>query len=258
MDKNEIKRKVSIEQILGHYGRTPVAGKKMQCLFPEKHNNLDAKPSMELFEDRVFCRSQGCFGDKGADIFAVVRLKENLQKFTDQKKFLEKAFGLRNEHTKPFAILRSHQWEDAQGRTAYHLRSNDPQNKFTWNSKADGSGTKKLAPCQPDLFQRDAAMQAQSVIVGAGERDCDTMNGWLKDLGKYPTIVATCNHTGENCVKAESFHLLHDKELVYVIGDNDKTGEEYRDKVCGFLLGNVPTILPVWVPRRLQRCDGVG
>lgn len=91
-------------------------------------------------------------------------------------------------------------------------------------------------------------MSAQSIIVAAGERDCDTVNGWLRDLGKYPAIVATCNHTGENSVKAESFHLLHDKELVYVIGDNDKTGEEYRDKVCGFLRGKIPTIHPLWVP----------
>ena len=70
MTPDEIKAQVSIEQVLSYYGRTPLAGKKMPCLFPEKHNHHDTHPSMEEYQDHVFCRSQGCFGDKGADIFA--------------------------------------------------------------------------------------------------------------------------------------------------------------------------------------------
>ena len=76
MKIDEIKRRVSVEQALAHYGRTPVDGKKMQCLFPEKHNHQDANPSMDRLEDRVFCHSQNCFGKKGADIFGVVGLKK--------------------------------------------------------------------------------------------------------------------------------------------------------------------------------------
>ena len=120
--------------------------------------------------------------------------------------------------------------------------------KFTWNQRADGSGAWTLKPCQPDLYQRDQVIAAQSVVVCAGERDCHMLNQWLRELGKNPAIVATCNHTGENSVKAESFRPLHGKQQVWVIGDNDKTGESYRDKVCGLLQGNVPTILPLWVP----------
>ena len=96
MDKDEIKRQVNMERLLGHYGRIPVAGKKMQCLSPENHNNNDANPSMDVYKDRVFCRSQGCFGDKGADIFEVVGLKENLSRFPYQKAWIEATFGLTN------------------------------------------------------------------------------------------------------------------------------------------------------------------
>lgn len=245
LDNDEIKHQVSIEKVLVHYGRTPVAGKMMQCLFPEHHNNHDADPSMDLYGDRVFCRTQKCFGDKGADIFGVVKVMEHLTYFKDQRKRIIELFNLVPGHTNGTwlsnnkNIIRAHKWMDPEGRTAYHMRTKNPKHKFIWNQQPDGSGAWELKPCKPDLYEREQVIRAQSGIVCAGERDCDTVNGWLKDLGRDTEIVATCNHIGESSVKAESFTLLHGKEQVWVIGDNDATGEFYRQQVCTFLQGKV-------------------
>jgi len=251
MDKDHIKRQVSIERVLAHYGRTPDEHGVFQCPFPENHNHGDSRHSGSRSKGRAYCNSQGCLGPKGSDVFALVGLLENLPTFPEQKAWIETTFGLKNGDDKPFTILRSYYWVDAQGRTAHHLRVNDDP-KFKWNQKADGSGTPKLAPCQPDLFQRDTVIPAQAIIVAAGERDCDTINQWLRDLGKYPETVATCNHTGESSVKAESFYLLHGKQRVFVVPDNDKTGQGYREKVCGFLRDKVQNIFPLSVPQEFN------
>lgn len=253
IDKDEIKRQVSIGQLLNYYDRHPNEKGLFQCLRPQNHNNGDIHHSGKVSDGRAFCNSQKCLGEKGADIFTLVGLMEDISNFSEQRDWIVEKFGLSNGTPQydSGSILRAHQWVDAEGREAFHLRVSGAR-KFVWNSKADGSGVKRLAPCQPDLFQRDAVLLAQSGIVGAGERDCDTINQWLRELGKYPAIVATCNHTGENSVKAESFYLLHSKQRVYVVGDNDSTGKTYRDTVCGFLQGKVPTILPLRVPDKFN------
>ena len=83
----------------------------------------------------------------------------------------------------------------------------------------------------------------------AGERDANTLNQWLKDLGQHPKIVATTPYSGESSVKAEMFTLIDGKEQLFVVGDNDPTGETYREKVCEFLYGKVQAIFPLWVPK---------
>lgn len=139
-------------------------------------------------------------------------------------------------------IIRAFKWSDAGGKIAYHLRMNQTNNqdpKFQWNTEPDGSGVWKLSPCQPDLYQRDAVIAASVVIACAGERDVETTNNWLRELGLHGDWVATCNHTGENSVRAESFQILQGKEKVFVVGDNDATGEMYRKKVLKILPGTV-------------------
>jgi len=251
MDASQIKSQVSIEQVLSHYGHPPNEKGVFQCPFPENHNHGDSRHSGSRSKGRAYCNSQGCLGPKGSDIFALVGLLENLPTFPEQKAWIETSFGLSNGDDKPFTILRSYYWVDAQGRTAHHLRVDD-KSKFKWNQKADGTGGWTLKPCQPDLYQRDQVIAAQLVVVCAGERDCDTINQWLRDLGKYPETVANCNHTGESSVKAESFYLLHGKQRVFVVADNDKTGQGYREEVCGFLQGKVQNIFPLSVPSQFN------
>ena len=122
IDKDEIKRRVSIEQVLNYYGRQPNEKGLFQCLDPENHNNGDQHFSGRVSGERVYCMSQQCFGEKGMDIFSLVGRMGNLQKFPEQKAWLEATFGLTNGKPQKNKIIRAFEWTDAQGRVAYHLR----------------------------------------------------------------------------------------------------------------------------------------
>jgi hypothetical protein len=145
MTRGEIKAHVGIRQVLEYYFRTPVAGEKMPCLFPENHNNQDATPSMDLYEDRVFCRSQGCFGDKGADIFEVVGLMEGgITDFAAQKAKVEEMFNLQDKTFKK-SIDQVYDYQDETGAVLFQtiryapkdFRQRRPDGKggWIWNLK---------------------------------------------------------------------------------------------------------------------------
>lgn len=252
MTVSDIKTLVPIEEVLRHYGHSPTAKGVFHCPFPDNHHHGDANPSGSLAKGRAYCHSQGCLGEKGSDIFALVGLLENLPAFPDQKRKVIEVFLAGSSHgnsstPQPCQILRAFHWEDAQGRVAYHLRVTNPS-KFKWNQKSDGSGPWTLKPCHPDLYQRDAVLLASKVILCAGERDCDIINDWVNALGQYPDLAATCTHTGENAVNPAALELIHGKARVYVLGDNDLTGATYRDKVRHLLQGNVGVLYPLYCP----------
>ncbi len=157
-----------------------------------------------------------------------------------------------NEASKKIKILRAFEWTDAKGRRAWHLRTNDPNHKFIWNQKADGSGKGTLKPCTPDLYLRDQVIAAYNAIVAAGERDADTINRWLKELGLYPKTIATTPYSGEASVNAEMLTLLYGKKQISVIGDNDTTGETYRKNICELLGEKVNALYSVWAPKEFN------
>lgn len=90
--KDEIKRRVSIEQVLTHYGSPPNAKGIFHCPFPENHHNGDNNPSGSIFDDRAKCHSQGCLGEKGSDIFDLVGKKESIRRFPDQMRQVVELF----------------------------------------------------------------------------------------------------------------------------------------------------------------------
>ncbi len=148
MDASEIKRRVSIAQVLAHYG-APVDEKgKFHC---PGHDDTHASGAVKGQYAR--CWSQGCLGPKGVDIFGLVGFLENLTDFREQKQKVLELFwpqGLKGNGAAS-NILRVFEWTDAKGRTAYHLRLDDPGQKFKWNQQSDGSGPWTLKPCQPDV-----------------------------------------------------------------------------------------------------------
>ncbi len=140
MDASEIKRRVPMERVLTHYGHPPNEKGVFQCPFPDNHNHADAKWSGSHSNGRAYCHSQGCLGEKGADIFALAGLLEHLPTFPEQVAWIETTFGLSQNRPMKFEILRAFEWTDAQGRSAYHLRLDDPGQKFAWNQQPDGTG----------------------------------------------------------------------------------------------------------------------
>jgi hypothetical protein len=69
------------------------------CLFPQNHNHGDRDPSLryDKKKDRLFCASQKCFGEKGADAIGLVKLVDQCS-FTDAIQKLKDRYGIQNGH----------------------------------------------------------------------------------------------------------------------------------------------------------------
>lgn len=66
-----------------------------RCPFPDRHKNGDRDPSLrhDRKKDRVFCASQQCFGEKGADAIGLVQVMDGC-KFLEAIKKLAECYGV--------------------------------------------------------------------------------------------------------------------------------------------------------------------
>ena len=235
MTPAEIKNLVTLESMFRFYGSRPDAtGKRWRCLFSANHHNGDCHHSMDTKNGRAKCWSQGCFGERGVDVFSLVGLMEGLTNFADQKRRVCEIGGLtENSVTQTRTIIRRYRWEDTQGNVAWHLRW-DHGNKFTWSR--DENGTKSgLGQCKPTLRNLEQVRLASTVILCAGERDQETVNHWLAELGLAPDSFATTTAFGESDIKETYLQALLDRSVVFLSGDNDEAGQGYVQK-CGEIL----------------------
>ena len=76
MRAEDIKARVSGEYFFTHYCSKKDKNGKWRCLVPSKHTNGDAHHSVAPYQRAPFCRSHGCYGPKGLDIFGIVGLLE--------------------------------------------------------------------------------------------------------------------------------------------------------------------------------------
>ena len=257
MNASKLKARISIEDVLKYYGSQPDAqAKKWPCLFPERHKHGDAHHSVTIRNGKARCWSQGCFGEKGADIFEIVGLRESLPSFNDQKAWLCDRFNL--SHSKKSKsksprlsagtcrVLRRFLWTDAEGHEAYHLRC-DGDPKFRWAQDPDNQFPGRGA-CQPDLYERAAVKEAKQVILCEGERDADTLNTLLEERGQRPFTIATTTPNGAGDVKPAYLELLQDKARVYLSGDNDAAGQKYIEACRKGLAESVKDLRSLSVP----------
>ena len=123
MRTKELKDRVSVADLLSYYGSTE-NNKKWRCLFPSNHANGDSHHSVEPYHGRAYCRSRGCFGPQGADIFEIVGLAEpRLNTFEAQKTWIIETFTATYDYTDASGDML---YEDAQPRRTTHKR--DTQN----------------------------------------------------------------------------------------------------------------------------------
>ena len=104
LSAQEIKKRISIEEMIAHYGASVNANGVGRCLFPERHHRGDRHPSMHVKHDRLKCWSQGCFGEKGADIFGLVAVMQNLPGFAQQRDRVLAIARLEDNGTEPRCI----------------------------------------------------------------------------------------------------------------------------------------------------------
>lgn len=243
--KDEIKRQVSIGQVLSHYGRTPVSGKKMQCLLPEKHTNHDANPSMDVYEDRIFCRSQGCFGEKGADIFEVVGRMEGITDFAAQKTKVEEMFNLKKQ-TRKRTIDQIYTYRDEAGVVLFQTVRYDPKDFRQRQPDGKDGWIWNIQGVRLVLYRLPELLHAESVLIVEGEKDCET----AYRLGLPDGWSTTTSPMGAGKWKPAYSEQLKGK-CVIICSDADEVGRKHGEKVANSIEGIALEV------RRLTFPDGV-
>lgn len=171
----EVKTRVPIEEILRFYGANLNGTGLGQCLFPERHHHGDAHPSMSVQEGRVRCWAQGCFGDKGADIFELVGIKEGLPHFLDQKRRVLEIAGL-NGHPAPASrhIAATYDYVDESGTLLFQVVRYEPKAFRQRRPDEHGGWIWNLDTTRLVLYRLPDVLQAESVLVLEGEKDVET------------------------------------------------------------------------------------
>jgi hypothetical protein len=163
----EIKAKVPIEDLVRHYGGSVDAKGRGRCLFPARHAHGDAHPSLTVRNGLVTCRSQGCFGDKGVDIFGLVGVMESLTTFPEQKRRVLELAGL-NGHAP--RLIKEYNYLDEQGALLHQTLRYLP--KGFRQRRPDGQGRLDLeSQRHADRLVQPAAAAAGAIRRRAGGRE---------------------------------------------------------------------------------------
>ena len=229
MTANEIKKEVSIEQVVAHYGG-PVNGNGIgRCLMYVRHHHGDADPSMSTKDGRVRCWSQGCFGEHGADVFELIGIMENLLTFAEQRERLCEIFGLNGHGTKK--IVTSYPYTDESGAPLFEVvryvpkdfrqRRPDGHGGWIWNLK----GTRLVPLNLPRL------LPATHIFHPEGEKDCETADalGW-----PHACWAPTCNPMGAG-KWLDGYSTLLCGKTVVILPDADEAGEKHLAKTAASL-----------------------
>jgi P4 family phage/plasmid primase-like protien len=245
MKPNEIKRRVSIDSILRYYGSVQDSKGHWRCLFPERHRNGDANHSVTAKDGRALCWSQQCFGEKGADVFEVVGLKENLQTFADKKRRVCEIGDLQDHGTdrENRRIVATYDYTEEDGTLLFQVVREEP--KGFWQRRPDGKGgwIPNIANTRLVLYRLPEVMKATTVLIVEGEKDTDTAfrlglpNGW----------AATCNPMGAGKWRPQYADMLTGKRVL-ILPDADEPGRKHGEQVAQSLTDKAERIDRLTLP----------
>ena len=248
-DAKTIKKSVDLAKFLADRYHIIVRNRKGKCLYAHLHKNGDANPSLLLSEGGKAAKCLAGDHLKGwADCFKIVQHMEHVD-FPTAIRICGEYVGVRATDSRqpPRRIIRRYAWRDREGQTAWHLRWEPGVPKFTWAQDTDGKQF-GLGNCRPDLYHREAVVKASHVILCEGERDAETVNGWLHELGLSPETVATTTPNGAGDAKPDYLAPLEGKSSVFLSGDNDDAGQGYVRKLGQLLQEKVQTLNLLEVP----------
>jgi len=245
MEAAEIKTRISIEQVLGHYGSAPTETGTFRCPVSGNHANRDSHPSGKVFNSRAYCHSQQCFTERGADIFAVVELMEQIPNFTEQKTFIATTFGLTNgtpptdtpaikrssTNTQP-KIIAEYDYTNFKGELVFQVVRYEPKTFRQRRPDGNGGWHWNLKGTPLVLYRLFEAVAASHVIICEGEKDVES----LFALGLPDGSSATTSPMGGGKWKEQYSNFLAQKTII-IIPDQDKVGIGHGEKVAQALLG---------------------
>ena len=243
-----------LSDLLGLEG-PPSAGSAIRCVYPDRHNNGDANPSLVIWKNGEGAKCQACgFGGGLLDI-AADRLRLPDRKTAaaalaarylpdDPKKSTKADLGsplatydyVDEEGRLLFQTLR-YATRDAAGHPAKTFRVRRP------HKERPGSWIWKLGKTRIVPYQLPAVLQAiangDTVYVAEGEKDVDA----LTSAG----VVATTNHGGSNKWRPAHTEALRGAKQVIVIADDDPPGRRHALSVAAALtpvVASVNIVLP--------------
>ncbi len=253
IDKQEVKARLDIEDVAREYGITFDEKGWGSCCFPEKHNNGDANPSLQInrAKQRITCWSQGCFGETGVDVIGLVQKVEKIDFTTGLKKLADRA-GLNSrskvDALKPeivatfdylddkrgllFQVIRQEPGPKGSGKT-FKIRRPDGQGDWIWKMK----GVRWVPYHLPDLLASTG-----TVVVVEGEKCADA----LISLG----FTATTNPCGAGKWRAEFSSYMKGRDVI-LWPDRDPVGREHMQKVAQSLAGCASSVRIVEPPEDL-------
>ena len=253
--KEKIKTQINLEALAGEYGITFNPDGLSHCPFPERHNNGDHNPSLHLNRktQRIYCESQHCFGEKGADVFGVVQVMEKVDFKTAYQKLASRIGASNNghhHHTKP-KVTATFDYRDERGDLLYQVqrvepgkngRSKDfcirkPGRNGGWDYTSKGV---RLIPYRLFEFLKTVGL----VVISEGE-------GCVDEFLRLD-ISATCNPFGAG--KWCEFYNDHFVGCDVVIWpDKDEAGESHAKAMAESLIrsGKPASVRIVDVPAEL-------
>lgn len=245
MDALEIKRQVPIDSILRHYGSIQDREGRWRCIFPERHHNGDAHHSVTAKDDRASCWSQHCFGEKGADVFELVGLMEDLTAFTDQKRRVCEIGGIVDQENGngQRRIVATYDYTDEAGTVLFQTVRYEPKDFKQRRPDGRGGWIWKLAGSRLVLYRLPEALKAETVLILEGEKDVET----AYRLGLPDGWAATCNPMGAGKWREEYSEVLKGKRVV-ILPDSDEPGEKHAAQVAQSLQGRAATVWRLTLP----------
>jgi putative DNA primase/helicase len=248
LDAAEIKRRVPIETVVSHYGGSLNGGGKGRCLLPHHHTHGDVDPSMAVGESRVMCWSQNCFGEKGADVFELVGIMENLVDFPDQKRRVCEIGGI-IDHTSSVErhIVATYDYTDETGQLLFQVVRFEPKDFRQRRPGANGGWRWNLKETRLVLYHLTELVTAETVLIMEGEKDVET----AYRLGVPDGWAATCNPMGAGKWREEYSDFLKGKRVV-ILPDADEPGRNHGEQVAHSLHGKAHDILRLALPDRVK------
>jgi len=245
MKKEEIKGRLSIEQVLARYGITPDSKNQFRCPFPENHANGDAHHSAQVHDGRAYCYSQKCFGEKGADIFDLAELMEGLPTFSEQKEWIAKEFRLTNgTATGSRRIVATYDYVDASGNLIFQTVRYEPKDFSQRQPDGKGDWIWNLQGIQPVLYRLPEVLAAEHVLIVEGEKDVNA----AYQIELPPGYAATTSPMGAGKWKPEYSETLKGKAVV-ICPDQDEPGRKHGKHIANALAGVAREVLWLELPK---------
>ncbi len=242
--KDQVRKRLSMRDLLRHYGRELNAQGWTQCLKPERHAHGDQRLSLQVLgNDRVKCWSQQCFA--GDDIFGVIGKMEGLTEFKDQLRRAAEIAGISPE-TKAQQIRKAiaeYPYCDEAGTLLFKVVRYDPKDFRQYRPDGKGGWIGNLDMVRRVLYRFPQVLKAKTVLIVEGERDVGT----AYRLGLPDGWAASSNPMGAGKWKDEYSESLRGKRVV-ILPDADEPGRKHGEQVANSLQGKAHDILRLALP----------